>query len=1197
MTWMPGSLEEVRTRTVRVVAYRNLITREGRQIFDLPVESDTPLWSVLGQVATDVESNGGFDVRGPLAVLIDGVAVNNDLNRLVKPDAEVIIAPKPQGLETLVLIGIALASIALSMVLAPKVKISSASSGTTPEEQRFGFARVSNDAVAGDTIQVVMGEHPAYGGKVIGNIPTDDALGSGKSRLKLLICLGRGPVKEIGGLTSDVDDVAHDDMRLKIKLNDQPIANFPGCRVSARMGSSGQAVIPGFKDAELLQEVGVGGTTLRNTSGSDRSGGSASGEAFTVTTADVVNAIVVRVRFAGGLYRLSDTGQLESRTVAYRIRARLHDVGGGTPGSWSTWESLTLSRAERAEFVSAPRYSASLGISGAAARYDVQMERVSAEVAGTQVSDTMVWEALIGVQNGSYVYAGKGLLALDLEASEQLTTTPRVTIGARGLAGLRVHDGVSSSTSPTFVTAYSNVPADLALETLTNAEWGMGVQYSDANIDFESLLSWRGNCIEMVASRLDPTGARMKHVCDLVMDTAKDAYDWLITICATGRCRPVWDGRRWRFVYDGPQSAVELITDGSLMTDETGGGGKSKLSLHYEHTEDGYQRPNRLVAQIASKRLDGRSDAVSWPPLNTLWLATEELVESTVQLPGITDPEQAIDELIYQLKRDRLTKRTATLTDARPIVVAQPGERIDIATSLVGWGRASGRVLSGGTTTSLRIDQGVELEAGVQFVVRVQQTDGSIEVRTIASPEAFYAAGDVLTVTTAFVQAPALGALYALGRTGIEAKPFLCESIRLMQDDAGTGMVWAIGVREYNAEIYENDEEIELPPVYSDLLSGRSAPGPVLSLTAAQRKVGNTYQVELSWRQKPADANITTSYRIYRRIVGTSTWVLVPIPSIAQRSTVLEITDDGRGYQFAVVAVSVLGSALSPYDAAVPYVTIVLGLAETLPDPPTGLTATNTAGNAYKLEWTAAVGAAEYAVLTGGVTTGAVHVGAEDCFVLARTANTYLENLELPSGQACRYWVRSVNTTGRMSGTAPTVNVATAATPAGKSIKDTQAFDLSSAGTLTNLTWNATTSRLELTSTASPGVWLSAEIDTGSPTLGELTIGIGTANDADDVAIEDLPMTVPSVEADQWGIVSTGPKKVGMLWQPYPDNAVGYLVEIRTHDGLLWSGWSTLPHQTSIERLLEKYQIRITMNRTRVPYRPALRTVVAVVTH
>jgi hypothetical protein len=224
--------------------------------------------------------------------------------------------------------------------------------------------------------------------------------------------------------------------------------------------------------------------------------------------------------------------------------------------------------------------------------------------------------------------------------------------------------------------------------------------------------------------------------------------------------------------------------------------------------------------------------------------------------------------------------------------------------------------------------------------------------------------------------------------------------------------------------------------------------------------------------------------------------------------------------------------------------------------------------------------------------------------VLARVPDTSLSGLELASGQSCRFYVRSISSSGRLSWTATTVAVV-AATPAGKSIKLSTAFSLSATGTLTNLAWNATTARLELVDLAIAGVWLSPEIDTGSSSLGELTLWPATANDADDPAHDVLTFGMPGIEADQWGTLQSD-GTVGMLMPAYPDEAQWWTLEVRTQTGAIWSAWSILWGSVlsgverpcaSIERAFQKYQVRVTMRRTRSPYRPGLAGLVGVVTH
>jgi len=823
-----------------------------------------------------------------------------------------------------------------------------------------------------------------------------------------------------------------------VYFNDQPISSFPDVRISGRMGNDQQTVLANFADTETLVEVGVGGTPLEPD------------VPFLFTTTAPVNAVVVRIRFPDGVFSIASSGQLDLREVRYRIRARLNAIeeegarecgdgeycpnpiddeqyqlplggDGSGPGPWTEWSEFVVTQAQQSSFFAAPRLD-SLSPSGIPVTVDIQVERITALPPDVTSRDRMLWDSIVQISYSDNSYGGYALLAIEAKASEQLQDVPRVSVDIEGLASLRIWDGVSDPSDPTYDIGYSSNPADLAFEVLTNKVWGLGALYGDDNVDTASLLEWRTEC-DLDIDR-PSGGTRKQYAASFVIGELRDGIEWLRTVCATGRCVPVPVGSVWRFLIDRRQDVpVEVFTDGSLAVDADG---VDQLTYRREYALNGYARPNQLVAQIENDSQAGEADTISYPPAGELWLASETAREESIKLEGVTDLDQIAAELAYRMSRIRFLTRSIRFTTTKPVVVCQPGDRIDVAMSMPGWGFASGRVLPGSSVAELRLDRTLALTPGTSYNISVTHLDGTIEVRSLQAGLSTVARGSGLSVSAVLDVAPQEGAEYSVGEPGAVSKPFTVTGVRPANSET---LEWEIEAVEYTESIYDADPGIIDLPDYSTLNSLSTPPGPVVSLRAFERFVNNIREVQLSWSQQPVDAQNTASYRIYRRSVGTTGWLLVPEPRIAPRGAVIEIVDLDRAYEFAVVAVSLGGSFLSPNDPRVPIARLVFGLTRTPPGPPENLMIVPVSGNTYRLEWDEVADAVEYQVLTGGDTTSLPNAGAEDCLVLARTGNTSLDGLELAPGRQVRYYVRSVSNNGRLSFAAASVEIASPATP------------------------------------------------------------------------------------------------------------------------------------------------------------------------
>jgi|GEM_PF-2640603 len=1180
---------------VRVIRYEDLLTKSGRTVQHHDFLKGTSIAAAAAH-AWFKDAGRAEHAVNQLMMVLDGhpVPAGREFDEL-KDGAELQLAPRMGEITTAtwIMIAIAVASAAASALMISSIGLPSAHSQDTPEEKRFGYSRVARGGFAGAVIPPRFGETQRDGGHIVSRIPVENETGDLDSALRLLICYGPGTIDAIGNQSADFDDVAAEDLE-DVFLNDQQINGYAGVRAWGRMGGAGQAVIPGFEDVEVLREVGVGGVELVNTDGAERTGTDASSEAFTFTTLNEVNAVRVRVRLPGGLYTTSGGGQVESQRVKWRARTRTADVGSGA-GSWSAWRVVDITKAQQSEFISALRLDDLNG--GVAARMDVQVERVSEDADSLLIADRLLWDTVAEVTYDDNNYEGFALLGLYIPASEQVTTEPTPAAKIRGLKVLR-WDRASSPAAPVFTRAWSDAPAEIAMEVITNTVWGMGARYSLSNIDLAAMFE----CLEESDTLVSTTsgGTRRKFACNLKLEQERRLSEWLAIIGRCGRFSVLTVGSLFRFVIDkARETPVEVFTDGSIAVDQDG---VAVFEVAYELGTGGINRANQMTVQFENEETQGRGDAITWPQVGELWLGgddAEQVNNRSVRMEGVTNPEQVFDELVYMLKRERFLTKAVTFETTRPVVATQPGDRADVAMSLPGWGLASGRIESGSTSAALVLDRSVTLEDGVDYFVKlVHIADGLVEDRAIDMPAGTYTAGEALTLDTPLAAAPGTYSEYSLGAEDKVAKPFMCTSVRAV--DTG-GQRWEISGVEYDPQIYDREDyDVQLPD-FSSLDAPTSAPGPVENLTATEVVVDGDTRVSLAWTQAAGDRFNTAWFKVYWRPAGTLGWIRYAEQVVSMSGTVVDVFDLDRAYEFTVIAVSTAGAAMSPDDDDAPIVAIAFGLSNPALAAPASASLTQTSGNVYTLGWTAVTGAAGYQVLFGGTVVGTVNGGAEDCLVVSRVAAgvTSIAGLELPPGRSCTFWVRSINATGRLSKAAAVVTLASPAVHVGHTVEATKVFALDSEGTLTNLVWED--SRLRLVDASIDGVYLGPEVDLTTLEARELTFRPGTCNDAEDLAIEDLDLTAPSLEADAWGIVSLGPPRIGMLMPPYTaaegDAAQAWEFEVRTHNGSVWGSWVAKAPGTAVLGTFQQWQIRVTMRRNETPYRPGLKGLAVVVSH
>lgn len=1154
------------SRELRVVIFDHPLSHAGAWVKVVPANDRTTAGEAVASAGLHADH---------LVMLRDGRAV--ECGDVVGAGGELHVAPA-FGWTVAALIAIAVISAALTAYLTVQAlkEFPPLPGSDDPAEKRYGFSRVSSNAQIGDVVPVVFGERERYGGKVVARIPVEDTNGTGNERVKLLICMGRGPVEQLANQTADADSVRAADL-VDLDLNDTPASSFTQVRAWFRMGTQDQQPIPGFLEAEQFVQVGAGGFDLRNTSGARRTDVDPSGEVAEFTTTSPIESFVVRVRFPQGLYEISANNQVNVRTAEYRVRFRID----GDLSGYGDWVRFEVTQDRQSPFYSSPRFDVSP--SGSPVTVTIQVERVSTEPADATAIDTMRWDSLLQISRAKSNFAGFAMVALEIEAGEQIQSVPRVSMRIKGYSKCLVHDGISSPASPTFVEQYSENPWYCALTYLVNSVFGMGAQVDLGRVFTDKLIEYADVADDLV-DRVNGEGQRSRYTCSLVIDRDADQLEHVQRLLSVARGRIIPIGRQWSFTYDGPQNVdVETFGDGSIAVDDNG---VARITYNVELGIGGYVRPNRVEGGFENAGAEGRPDSVAYPIRGQLWLATEAENAETVALDGISDVDQAASQVKYLCKRQRFRVQSVELVTSRPAVVVQPGERFGVATSLLAFGDASGRLLSTSSGDRVRLDRSVVIGSGAH-VVRVMFIDGTTETVTVQSPPGEYARGSEIVVSPALSSVPLPGSEYVLGDEGVEVKPFVCTGVSPIRE--GESLLWQISGLEYLADVYDDTADDVESPTYSQLPSPTKPPGPLLSLTVFERTnpVSGVLEAHLSYEQSLDDASITGSFRVHWRRLGTATWALIPTASVAFRAAIVELQDADRAYEFVVVAVSVGGAFLPPSDPRHPIASLVLGFSDPPPPAPTnGAAAWN--GQSYTLTWDAAEDAVAYVVLIGSDGGDDVKNGGVDTYVLTRVTLTQVDGLKLAPSQSHKFYVRSVGENGRMSFDALEIDVASASRPFGSSIIDTTTHDLSG-GTDINTVHNSVNGELELVNQDAEGIWTSPEIDLGAVYDGSIYVRLLTRNKTIDPVISNFSsMLVPTIESDQWGVINDD-KDVGMLWQPYADDTLAYSVEVRwgVSSGF-YGSWTEVPAMGAVEAMGRYYQVRVRMGRDRFPYRPGV---------
>lgn len=214
--------------------------------------------------------------------------------------------------------------------------------------------------------------------------------------------------------------------------------------------------------------------------------------------------------------------------------------------------------------------------------------RVGGRIAGIQIYDGKLyllivwcWGTILGVDAIESVEVANHVVTDDVhnylgnqtEASSVIVTAKRNTehlVYADVLPGVCYSViGVSGGKSSGFPTvnatirgmkiastdggtkAYSNVPAYIIADFITNADYGMGAKVNWTDV---ATLAARNNSVI--------SGSEVRNQLDVLIDVPQTKSGWLSVLCDYAGCFPFKEGDTWRLVLDAPTAPSPIISLG-----------------------------------------------------------------------------------------------------------------------------------------------------------------------------------------------------------------------------------------------------------------------------------------------------------------------------------------------------------------------------------------------------------------------------------------------------------------------------------------------------------------------------------------------------------------------------------------------------------------------------------------------------------
>ena len=522
--------------------------------------------------------------------------------------------------------------------------------------------------------------------------------------------------------------------------------NYQNVGFTPRFGTANQTHIPGIESSESTTAVGVVVTK-------------ASPVTRTITNTSV-DAIKVSITLPQ-LQRATDAGDLLGSSVQFKISVQ-YNSGGFTDVITDTITGRTADAYQKDYRVD---------ITGAFP-VDIRITRITADSTSSSLVDAFQWSSFSEIIDDKQTYANSAYLSLRID-SQQFSSIPSRKYRLRGVKVRIPGAGANSSGTPSIDNAtgriiypdgyifngvmgaatYTNCPAMVLLDLLTNSRYGLGSHITDASLDLFSFVTASKYANTLVDDGLGGQEARFS--CNVLLQSADEAFDLINDLSGVMRCMPIWSAGSMTITQDKPTDASYLFNLSNVLED---GFNYSGSDLKQRHSVVSVSYFNMDTQEIDFEVVED-STAVSKIGVNL----------KQVKAFACTSRGQAARLgraiLFAEQNESEIVSFTTSIDSG---VIVRPGSVIEINDPVRAGVRRGGRV-NAATTTTITVDDtaNTDLPTTNTPTISVIMPDGTVETKNITG-----ISGAVVSVDSAFSTTPNVNTIWLIQDTTVVAQKF-----------------------------------------------------------------------------------------------------------------------------------------------------------------------------------------------------------------------------------------------------------------------------------------------------------------------------------------------------------------------------------------------------------------------------------------
>ena len=558
----------------------------------------------------------------------------------------------------------------------------------------------------------------------------DDTVAS-LSLAKILYGLGEG---EISGIVDGGKGIKLEDTPL---LDDNGKANFDNVTWDFRSGTLEQDYIKGFPD--VSNEIPVSVELKSSTAW------------IKAINKPELSAVRIRLAWNGLKKQELKSGDVNGYKIEYAI-----DVKTGS-GSYVEVLKTFINDKVSGKYERTHRIDLPESVNG----WQIRVRRLTANANSELIQDRMYIESITEVIDVKLRYPNTALLGLQYDA-KTFSRIAKIAVRAKGKI-ISIPSNYDTNTglytglwNGTFKQAYSNNPAWIFYDVVTNSRYGLGKRIDKSMIDKWSLYSLGVYCDELIDDGTGTNTKEKRYTCNVYIQSQQDAFKFLQQISGIFKALTYWNGEQIVLDADVPQDPVYTFTRANV------------IDGNFEYTGTRL-RDRHTVAKVAFDNPNEGFKTEYEYIRDEKGIAKYGINIVDISALGCTSRGQAQRAGLWALKSEQLETRTVSFRTGLEGFIPQVGNIVEVSDELLA-GRVNGGRIAKVQDKVITLDR--TLPISIDDIIVVNGSNGISEKRKVINVN-----DKVITVVTAFENVVE-GAVFAIRAKDLDTMKFRVMTIK-----------------------------------------------------------------------------------------------------------------------------------------------------------------------------------------------------------------------------------------------------------------------------------------------------------------------------------------------------------------------------------------------------------------------------------